>query len=333
MNAPAERDAIATVVSFDFETKAMGEPRVEDLRAEMEAGRFCWVDVDLGRAEEARALLVGLELCAAEVIDDALTREPATQLARYEQHLHLVLSGCRLAGTGHLHKFDLERVDVVMGERFMLTMHRGRAVFLDAVRRAYRADFVRFARSPSFLLYELWDHLLENYLAVHKAFEERVEAVQRRLTGDVDDQVFADANELGADLLHLRKVVLPARAVLTDLSTRRSPFVSEATQPYLGNMVGTVERVLQDVLVDRDILSGALNNYMTLVSHQTSRVMNRLTVVSVIFLPLTFLCGVWGMNFDGMPELHWRYGYLLFWGLAAAITLGVGWFMRRNRLL
>jgi magnesium transporter len=102
-------------------------------------------------------------------------------------------------------------------------------------------------------------------------------------------------------------------------------------------MVGTIERVLQDVLVDRDILSNALNNYMSMVSYQTNKVMNRLTVVSVIFLPLTFLCGIWGMNFDhpdgGMPELRWKYGYLIFWSLTAVIAVVLLWLMRRNKLL
>ena len=145
--------------------------------------------------------------------------------------------------------------------------------------------------------------------------------------------MFGEASELGADLLHLRKVVLPARAVLTDLSTRKSPFVSEATQPYLGNMVGTIERVLQDVLVDRDILAGSLNNYMSLVAHKTNQTMSKLTVVSIIFLPLTFLCGVYGMNFDIIPELKWEYGYLYFWSSAFAVVAGLLYLMRRNKLL
>jgi magnesium transporter len=214
-----------------------------------------------------------------------------------------------------------------------VTLHRGQAVFLESVRKSYHADFVRFAQSPSFMLYELWDHLIDNYLAIHKAFEERVEEVQKTLIGEVDERVFADASELGSDLLHLRKVVLPARAVLTELSTRKSPFVSEATQPFLGNMVGTIERVLQDVLVDRDILSGALNNYMSMVAFQTNKVMGKLTIVSFIFLPLTFLCGIWGMNFKAMPELDWAYGYLVFWGCVVSIIAGLVAVMKHIKLL
>ena len=329
MEAATDLDPLFVCVEMDFTTKQHRKLSVNDVKASIDGGKFVWIDVDIARSEEARKLLATLNLCAPEIVDDAMSREPATQIARYDDYIHLVLSGCRLSG----HKFDLERVDAMMGENYLLTLHRGQPVFLEAVRKSYIKDFVRFAQSPSFLLYELWDHLIENYLAVHKKFEERVDEVQASLSGDVDDTVFAEASELGADLLHLRKVVLPARAVLTDLSSRKSAYVSEATQPYLANMVGTIERVLQDVLVDRDILSGSLNNYMSLVAHKTNRTMSRLTVVSIIFLPLTFLCGVYGMNFNVLPEKEWEYGYLYFWGLTALIVIGLLWLMRRNKLL
>lgn len=320
---------VATAVAFDFANRRIEHLDPSGVPAALEAGLYVWIDVNLDREAEARELVASLGLCGPEVIDDACSREPATQVSRFEDRVQLVLTGCRLSGRS----FELERVDVLVSERSLVTLRRGEPAFMAAVRRAYRQDFLRFAQSPSFLLYELWDHLIDNYLAVHKEFEERVEQVQRSLIGDVDERTFADASELGSDLLHLRKVVLPARAVLTELSTRKSPFVSEATQPYLANMVGTVERILQDVLVDRDILSDSLNSYMSIVAHRTNKVMGKLTVVSVIFLPLTFLCGVYGMNFDVIPELKWEWGYYVFWIAVGTIVLGLFAFMRRAKLL
>ena len=322
-------DPTAVVVAFDFASKQAPSIGVHDVADAMARGMYVWIDVDLSRAEEAKSLLAGLGLCSPEIVEDALTRDDATQLARYDDYLHLVLTGCRLDGKA----FALERVDAIFGERYLLTMRRGQPSFMRAVRRHYRGDFQRFATTPSFLMYELWDHLIDNYLSVHKAFEDRVEQVQRAFAGDVDETVFQEASELGSDLLQLRKTLLPARAVLTELSTRKSAFVSESTQPFLGNMVGTIERVLQDVLVDRDILSDSLNNYMSMVAHRTNRVMGKLTVVSVIFLPLTFLCGVYGMNFEVLPELKWEWGYYAFWGAVGAIVAGLGLVMRRMRLL
>jgi magnesium transporter len=319
-----------TVAAFDFENKVEKTCTFTDVRAETENGRFVWIDIDATDPVEARRLLLELEVIGEETIDDALKNEPSTQIARYDDYVHLVVSGCRQRGS----KFDLERVDVIIAERFLVSIHRSPVVFLASVRREYRSDFIRFARSPSFLVYEFWNHLIDNYLSVQKVMEERVENLQNDLaSGQVDDAVFTRVSELGADLLHFRKVLLPARTVLTDLSSRRSLFISDATQPFLANMVGTLEHVLQDLLVDRDILSESLNLYMSVVSHRTNAVMKRLTVVSVVFLPLTFLCGVYGMNFDYLPELHWRWGYAGFWGLVASIVVGLLIVSRRAHLL
>jgi len=173
MEVVADVDPLFVCVELDFKTKQHRKLSVSDVKSSMEDGKFVWIDVDIARSEEARKLLTSLNLCAPEIVDDAMSREPATQIARYDDYIHLVLSGCRLAG----HKFDLERVDAMMGASFLLTLHRGAPVFLEAVRRSYVADFKRFAQSPSFLLYELWDHLIDNYLAIHKKFEERVGAL------------------------------------------------------------------------------------------------------------------------------------------------------------
>jgi magnesium transporter len=163
---------------------------------------------------------------------------------------------------------------------------------------------------------------------------DRVERLQEELRGDdVDDGVFARVSQLGADLLHFRKVLLPTRATLADLSTRRSLVLGEVTQRFLANMVGSVDHLLQDMLVDRDILSESMNLYMSLVSHRTNQVMKKLTAVSVVFLPLTFLVGVYGMNFEILPELRWRFGYAYFWALVAAVVGGLLLLLRRSRLL
>jgi magnesium transporter len=317
------------VVAFDFTNKKEQNIQLQQANARMENGEFIWADIDVDDADSARKVLASLGLVADEIIEDALTREPATQTAKYEQYLHIVISGCRLTKQ----HFDLERCDVIVGERFLLTIHKGSPVFLNAVKKHFRSDFYRFAKTPSFLVYELWDHLIDNYLSVQKRFEERVEHLQSALIGEVDDRVFERVSEIGADLLHFRKVLLPARAVLTELSSRKTLFISEATQPFLANMAGTVERVLQDLLVDRDILSESLNLYMSKTSHRTNQIMAKLTFVSVIFLPLTFLCGVYGMNFDILPELHWKHGYLFFWMAVLLIVAGLIAIMKRNRFL
>lgn len=316
-------------IEMDFATKIDREIAAEEVVPSVKAGKFVWLDAEIREDAGARDRLRDLGLIPPEVLERTLSGEPGTMISRYESCLHLVLTNCRLEGI-HL---ALTRVDVIVGENLLLTLHRGEPDFLKAVRGAYRADFQRHAKSPSFLLYEIWDHLLESYHEVQKRFEDRVEQVQAELVSHADDAVFHSVSELGSSLLHLRKVLLPARAVLGELSTRRSVFVSEATQPYLANMMGTIERVLQDLLVDREILAESLNLHMSIVGHRTNKIMNRLTVMSVIFLPLTFICGIYGMNFDVMPELKWEYGYLLFWVAVGVVVAGSIYFLRKLKAL
>jgi magnesium transporter len=134
-------------------------------------------------------------------------------------------------------------------------------------------------------------------------------------------------------LLTLRRRVLPARRVLEELVSRKTALISEATLGFLGGMIDTLERLLADIATDREILESALNLSLTVMSHRTNQTMNRLAVMSTIFLPLTFLCGVYGMNFEVMPEVRWTHGYVYFWVLSAIITVTLVVILRRARLL
>ncbi len=317
-------------VAFDFKSKEETEIAVEDVQDARAKGESVWIDVQVHDVKAAQSVLVPMGLAPSGILEDALFGDPQARLARFEDCIHLVVSGCRTRG----HAIDLERVDAVMSQGCLVTIHRGSVMFLSAVRRDYPADFQRHAQSISFLVFELWEQLVENYLSVQKTMEERVEKLQDALGAErIDDAVFGGISELGADLLQFRKILLPTRSILMDLGTRKSIFLSEATQPFLLNMVGTVEFVLQSLQVDREILSESLNLCMSRVSYRTNEVMKRLTVVSAIFLPLTFLVGVYGMNFQHMPELPWKYGYAYFWLLVASIVMGLFLLLRRNRLL
>jgi len=322
----------ATVVALDFEAKREATIPLADAAAAMAGGQFVWIDLDVGDPDEGRRVLTSLGLVSEDVVDLALRDEPSTQYGRHEGYVHLVVSGYRAEDGGD--DFKLERVSITLGQRFLLTIHSGPVAFLAGVRREYHSDFMRFAQTPSFLVYEIWDHLIANYLDVQKAMGDRVERLQEELHAEeVDDGVFARVSQLGADLLHFRKVLLPTRATLADLSTRRTLVLSETTQRFLGNMVGIVDHILQDMLVDRDILSEALNLYMSMVGHRTNKVMKKLTAVSVIFMPLTFLVGIYGMNFEVLPELKWQYGYGYFWLVVFATVGGLLLLLRRGRLL
>lgn len=205
-------------------------------------------------------------------------------------------------------------------------------IFLDQVRKGYQYFFNKFARSLGFIIFDLWDKLISDYRTALRAVENEVERIQSSILGDVDDSIFNQVAGVMQNLLHLRKNILADREALHGLAVHRSSFVPESTQPFLLNLVGTLERLGADLTVEREILAETLNLYLGIVSHRTNRVVNRLTVLSVIFLPLTFLCGVYGMNLK-LPEFEWHYGYEYFWTLVIVIATSLLALMKYKRWL
>jgi magnesium transporter len=160
-----------------------------------------------------------------------------------------------------------------------------------------------------------------------------VEDIQKRLLGDVGDEILIDVSELTRSLLDYRNAAVTARETIHELATRRSPYVSPSTQPFLDRQTVALERLAGDAATERTVLSETLALYMGIVSHRTNKVVNRLTVVSMVFLPLNFIAAVYGMNFEVMPELSWRYGYLAFWVVSSVVVATLLWNLRRRRWL
>ena len=316
-------------MAFDFDKKIERTIDPADVNDAILDGLFVWIDVQVEDVDAARQTIKNLGLIEEGAIDGALAGTPTTRQRREKDSLTLVMIGCRMAGSNLLQ----ERLDVIIGLQYLLTIHHGPVQFLNCIREEYQADFVHYAVTPSFLVYELWSHAVENYIDVQRTLEIRVEQLQKELVHHMNDELFARVSTLGTDLLRFRNVLIPARSVLGELATRKSVFVSEATQLFLGNMAAVVETVLQDLLADREILSETLNLNMSMVTHRTNEIVKRLTIVSVVFLPLTFLCGVYGMNFELFPELKWPWGYPMFWGAAVVITISSVLFMRYKKLL
>jgi magnesium transporter len=228
---------------------------------------------------------------------------------------------------------DWDRCDVVIGEGFLLTLHRGPSAVLAVVRRDYEHDFQKFAKTSSFLIYEIWNAQINQFIALEGELEHDVESVRVALHHEVNETTLDRLSHMSAKLMVLRKRVLPARRVLEELVSRKTALISDATLEFFGTMIGTLDRLLADIDANREILESAVNLSLTFTAHRTNLTMNRLAVVSTIFLPLTFLCGVYGMNFEVLPEVRWVHGYTYFWVLSAIITIVLVVLLRRLRLL
>ncbi len=314
-------------VSFDFSTKTEKSVAIEEIPEEAKQGNHCWVEADPSDAPDIQNLLrkQNINDIAIEQITGADNRDGRYDV--YPRCLHFSLTEARMENS----RIVSAHVDVALTESCFITINHSDAILLRNMRSTYSEDFQMFAKSPGFLLYEVGDHLLEQYRRTLRSFSSEIEQIQTGLFGKVDDGIFKHVSELTTDLLQFRRIVLAARDVLHELGTRKSPFVSESTQPFLLRTAERLERLGEDISVERDTLNETLHLYMGMVSHRTNKVVNRLTAISTIFLPLAFLCGVYGMNFDYMPELGWEYSYPAFWSVVLFIAASIILIMKKQK--
>ena len=303
------------VVAFDFAAKQEQTIPETEWNSISASGLFYWITASSSESPRLQTLLT--RLGASPAISGLLqSPQPDANYELYEEAIHFTLSEVRLEGP--LLKSSV--LAFLLGENFFAVLLPGASPVMEKIQRIYRDDFRKFARSSGFLLYELGSHLLESYRRIFQHYTAEAERVQLRLFGKVTDDIFAEVSDLTGDILAFRRTVLSARDLFNDLASRKSAFVSETTQPALDILSGRMERLGGDIAGVRSVLNETLNLYMGMVSHRTNRIVSRLTIFSMIFLPLSFLAGVYGMNFEVLPELGWRYSYLVFWILVFAFV-------------
>lgn len=312
-------------VELDFETKTERKLTLDQLAASREQGRFCWIDLTGESIDTLNAVLSVYSVSISESVAQQLERNIA-RVNDSENWMHFQVCDVSLNGN----ELAVNPVDVFFGSGFMLTAHEHESHVTCGIQESYSRNFRQVAKSPGFLHFELVDHLTRRYTDVLSAIAERTKELETALFGKTDDTIFGEVALLMRAILEFHKTVIGGREVFHDLSTRLSPFIPATTQPFLEKKAGLLDRMSADITTEREVLSESLNLYMGIVTHRTNHFVTRLTVLSALFLPLSFLVGVYGMNFDFMPELHLTYGYAGFWLLVVTIVGGMSYFMKRG---
>jgi magnesium transporter len=338
-----------SVIEFDFESMADRPIPAEKMCEALREGKYCWIDINAPDRKGAEDNLKSLGINEM-AIKEALWHNKVGRYDRYDDCLHVTVNAPMIK-EGVL---SFPHVDLILGERFICSLHQGEVEFLQNATKDYQ-KFFPHAESLGFLLFQFWDHLIDNFRRVFALLEDDVGCMQTSIFGEVDDKsldqvsgmvgteictvdvgdgkIFGQVSGLSRHLIVMRRNILGDTEVLDRMATERSAFISDTTQPFLKNMVGTLERLSGDLTVEREILEETLDLYLGIVSHRTNQVVNRLTIISLIFLPLTFLCGIYGMNFEHLPEFQWNFGYVYFWGLVVCIVSGLLVLMKIKRWL
>lgn len=314
------------IIELNFATRTDREVRGDALLARPPGGIYYWLLLDPDDNAEADSGLEKLGI-PADLRAAFLSPAPERPVQPGDEALYFSLTEAGLDQSG----LTTGELRFLVGRHYLVIKRSQPSPVVERMLLHYREDFVKFARSPGFLIFEAATEIGASYRRVFHHYAAEVARVQVELFGEVTDAIFKVVARLTADILAFRRMVLWAGDQFKELSERKSDFVSETAQPALSTMADRLQRLGDELEGERVVLTEALNLYMGMVSYQTNRVLNRLTVLSLIFLPLSFLTGVYGMNFEHLPEVRWTYAYPVFWGVVVLFLLISVIILKRKR--
>ena len=227
-----------------------------------------------------------------------------------------------------------EQVGIVLGSGYVLSFQEsGQDVFGPIRSRLIKAKGRIRKMGSDYLVYSLLDAIVDSYFGILEELGEKIEALEETLVSEPTRETLEQIHHLKKELVFLRRSFWPLREVVSGMERSESSLIKEATGVYLRDVYDHAIQIMDTVESYRDMVSGMLDIYLSSISNRTNAVMKVLTIIATIFIPLTFVAGVYGMNFKYMPELEWKWGYLVVWMVMAIISLGMLIYFKRKRWL
>jgi len=292
---------------------------IEECFPYRDTGTITWINID-GLANIEVIEKIGRHFAIHPLIlEDILNTEQRPKMEDLDSYLYLNLKMLML--TGPERAIRAEHVSMIIGPRYLISFQETVGDVFDPVRDRIRRDGRIRKNGPDYLAYALIDDIVDNYFIVIEQIQERVEDLEEELVVRPLQQSLRKINGLKKEMIFLRKTVWPLRELITGLERTDSPLIQESTHIYLRDVYDHTIQVIDTLETLRDMVSGMLDIYLSGLSYKMNEIMKVLTLIATIFIPLTFVAGVYGMNFQHMPELSWKYGYYTVWVVMIAIVV------------
>ncbi|MFH1788116.1 MAG: magnesium/cobalt transporter CorA [Candidatus Altiarchaeota archaeon] len=270
------------------------------------------------------------------VLEDIVNTNQRPKLEDFEDYIFLVLKMLYVReDDGEVHA---EQISMILGKTFVISFQEQEGDIFDNIRERIRSGKGRIRKlGADYLAYSLMDAIVDNYFLILEKFGETIEEREEELVSNPDPETLQDIYSLKRELIFLRKSVWPLREVISGLERQESPLIQESTDIYLRDVYDHTIQVIDTIETYRDMVSGMLDMYLSSISNRMNEIMKVLTIIATIFIPLTFIAGIYGMNFNpdasplNMPELNWYWGYPAIWTVMLSVGLIMYMYFRRKK--
>jgi len=276
-----------------------------------------WIDMESPTEADERVLLDVFHFHPLTV-EDCRENRHYPKVEEFPGYLYFIVHGVR--GDTSPDRFNTIELDGFLGSNYVITYHHDYFRSINNVKQLLRTSPIACQRGPAFLLHQILDQVVDYYSPVLDDFDSRISELEDEIFSlkQPNNQILAQIMDLKRSVLRLRRISIKQMDILLRMSRGEFPLIPEEMRPFYRDIHDHIVRVTDLAESYRDLIGGSLEAYLSVVSNRMNEIMKVLTVFSAIMLPLTFIAGVYGMNFDNMPELHTPYGYY-----GALVVMGV----------
>ena len=264
------------------------------------------------------------------VLEDILNTDQRPKTEDFDDYVFVVLK--MLCFDEDQEEITAEQISIILGSNFVLSFQEREGDIFNPLRERIRSGKGRVRKMGSdYLAYALLDSIVDHYFVVLEKLGEKIEDMEEELVSNPTPETLQTMHNLKREMIFLRKSVWPLREVVSRLERGESKLIKDSTGIYLRDVYDHTIQVIDTIETFRDMLSGMLDIYLSSVSNRMNQVMKVLTIIATIFIPLTFVAGIYGMNFEYMPELGWRWAYFTVLGAMVVIGIGMIIYFRKKR--
>ncbi len=264
------------------------------------------------------------------LLEDILNTEQRPKIEDFETCIYIVLR--MLFYDERTNEINSEQVSIIFGQNFVISFLEKEVEVFNPLREIIRTGKGRIRKmGADYLAYSLIDAIVDGYFLILEKLGENIEDVEENMMANPSPETLKDIHELKRRMISLRKSVWPLREVVSALERSESSLIHDQTRIYLKDVYDHTIQVIDSVETNRDVLSGMLDVYLSSISNKMNEIMKVLTIIATIFIPLTFIVGVYGMNFEFMPELKWYWGYPAIWSVMLIIGISMMLYFRKKK--
>ena len=328
--APREPAAIS-VIDYGKDTFEKHDQLTADQCVSLrDSATVTWINVDGVRDVDVVQRLGDIFGLHPLTLEDIVNTHQRPKLEDFEDYIYIVLKMPRY--DSERRDFIDEQVSFILRPGCVLSFQERHGDVFDPIRERIRGGRGRIRKAGAdYLMYALVDAVVDGYFVLLESVGEQVETIEEELAREPSQAVMRRIHNLKRETILVRRAIWPLREVISSLSKNDSNLIEDATMIYLRDVYDHTIQVIDTIESLRDILSGLLDLYLSSVSNRMNEVMKVLTVIATMFIPLTFVAGIYGMNFQNMPELSWRWGYPAVWGIMVVMLVGMLAFFKRKR--